>query len=513
VELFEAIRRDHEIHEKSKREIARERSVHRRTVRQALESAIPPPRKAARRDPPVLTNALRQVIDDWLVADRKQPRKQRHTARRIFKRLQVEHGYVGSEVTVRKYVGPKKRELGMSGEAMVPLDHLPGVEAEVDWYEAYVDFPWGRERVHVFAMRPCYSGREFHQAFPRATQQAFLEGHVSALGYFGGVFSEVRYDNLSSAVKKVMRGRRRKETDRFIALRSHYLFDSAFCRPGKVGAHEKGGVEGGLGRFRRSHLVPVPQVESYDDLNRLLLDCCAEDDQRRIEGRTRTIQEDWDVERPMLRPLPADPFPTAQVGMHRVDRRSRVRVRCNHYSVPVRLVGRQVEIRVGARTIEAWQAGRRVAVHARLHGRNGEQLVLDHYLELLRYKPGAMKQCRPLRQAREAGAWPTQYDQLWTELKRRYGDADGTRQMVDVLMLLRTTRPDDVHTVVSLALEYGCCDAAAVAMLLRQMLLPDAVPDLLEGLGRLDDVGTPASSDMGIYDALLPSSRPGEDAV
>lgn len=116
-------------------------------------------------------------------------------------------------------------------------------------------------------MRPCFSAKAFHRADPRQTQPAFLEGHVHAFEFYGGVFHTLRYDNLSSAVKKVLQGRRRKETERFIALRSHYLFDSVFCTPGLEGAHEKGGVEGGVGRFRRTHLVPVPCFKDYDELD------------------------------------------------------------------------------------------------------------------------------------------------------------------------------------------------------------------------------------------------------
>ena len=272
VELFEVIGREHFLHHKKIRQIAREFGVHRRTVRQALANAVPPPRKPVQRAAPVLTEALRDVIDGWLQTDREAPRKQRHTARRMYQRLQQEYGFQGAESTVRVYVSRRRREFGAIGEAFVPQVHLPGEEAEVDWYEATVIFPWGPEQVQFFQMRACYSGREFHQGFPRATQQAFLEGHVAAFNYFGGVFKRLRYDNLGLAVQRVLRGRRRKETEQFIALRSHYLFEAEFCRPGLAGAHEKGGVEGGVGRFRRNHLVPVPELANYEAIRHKLGD-------------------------------------------------------------------------------------------------------------------------------------------------------------------------------------------------------------------------------------------------
>ncbi len=327
VELFELIRRDYYVDGQSIRTIARQRRVHRRTVRQALASALPSPRKTPKREPKVLTWALRQVIDSWLEADRQAPRKQRHTGTRVYERLVAEHGYLGSAVTVRRYVSRRRRELGPAGEAFVPQGYAPGEEAQVDWYEAEVGFPEGRQVVQVLVMRACFGGREFHIAFPRQTQQAFLEGHVAAFAYFGGVFARVRYDNLTLAVKKVLRGRCREETEQFVALRSHYLFEADFCRLGLVGAHERGGVEGAVGRVRRHHWVPVPQVADWEALNRHLRTACERDDRRCLTDRSTTIAADWAQEQPVLRALPAEPFPTAEVLSCRVDSSARIRVR------------------------------------------------------------------------------------------------------------------------------------------------------------------------------------------
>jgi len=503
VELFEIIRRDHLVYQKSIRAIARKHGVHRRVVRQALESSVPPERKRVERECPVLTTELRGEVDGWLKDDQQAPRKQRHTGRRIHRRLQREHGFGGAESTVRKYVGRRRRELGLRRDVFVPQSYEPGQEGEADWYEGYVDFPWGRTKVQVLEMRACFSGREFHVAYPRLTQQAFIEGQTEAFRWFGGVFHLLRYDNLTLAVKKVLKGRRRKETDRFVALRSHYLFESVFCIPGEEGAHEKGGVEGGVGRFRRNHLVPVPKVANFDELNKLLRDACAEDDQRRIEGRQQTVIEAWEEESPHLLPLPATRFDTTEVSTCRVDSKSRVKVRTNQYSVPVRLSGLSVEARVSACRVALVHAGQVVAEHGRLQGKYGERLELDHYLELLRTKPGAFPGARPLRQARDRGAWSPDYDRLWNRLRERHGEADGTRQMVDVLMLHRDHEAEDVHFVVSMALSLGCIDAAAIEVLIRQLLTSSVPGEPLENLGDLEDVGTPADSDMSIYDGLF----------
>ncbi len=505
VELFELIRRDYYVGGHGIRHLARLRQVHRRTVRQALAAALPPRRKAPVREPWVLTRALRQVIDGWLAADREAPPKQRHTGTRVYQRLVREHGYPGAAVTVRRYVSQQRRGLGPPAEALVPQSYGPGEEAQVDWYEAAVDFPEGRRTVQFFVMRACFSGREFHRACWCQTQPAFLEAHVAAFADFGGVFARLRYDNLGLAVKKVLRGRRREETDRFIALRSHYLFAADFCQPGLAGAHEKGGVEGTVGRFRRNHLVPVPVMADLAALNSYLHRACEADGGRQITGRDRSVAMDWTQAQGVLRPLPATPFATAEVLTCRVDSSSRVRVRTNHYSVPVALVGQPVEVQLHAQHWEVLHKGRSVATHERLPGRFGEHWVLDHYWERLQVKPGALANARALRQARETGQWPPGYDRLFGVLKQRYGDTEGTRQLLQVLLLHRDNDSAAVHQAVTQAVALGCCDAGAIAVLVRQQGACPAPPAVVGELGALARYGQTRPESLHLYDGLRPS--------
>jgi len=338
VELFEQIRMDHDRQGLSIRELARRHGVHRRTVRQALVSAVPPPRKRPEGRPAPRLGEYRGLIDSWLLADLEAPRKQRHTAWRVWERLRDEHDVEVSPRQVRRYVRARRRELGLPvDEVFVPLCHEPGAEAEVDWGDATVLLGGVLTRVFLFLMRACFSGACFVQAHTRETQQAFLEAHVEALEFYGGSFVLVRYDNLKSAVARVLKGRRRVESDRFVALRSHYLFESSFTRKGKEGAHEKGGVEGEVGRFRRAHLVPVPEVSSLAALNELLLACCVEDLKRTIRGRQVTVGEALGEEIDLLRPLPSERFDSCEHARPRVDAKSLVTVRQNQYSVPVAL--------------------------------------------------------------------------------------------------------------------------------------------------------------------------------
>ena len=509
MEQFEQIRRDRDREGLSIRALAVRHGVHRRAVRQALQSPVPPLKRVAVSRPAPKLGPYRAVIDAWLLADRQAPRKQRHTAKRIHQRLVDEHGADVAEVTVRQYVRGRKRQLGWPvGDVFVPQVHAPGVEAEVDWGEAIVDFAGVATKVHLFVMRASCSGAVFCQASLVETQQAFLELHVQAFEWFGGVFAEIRFDNLTSAVKKVLKGRRRVESDRFVALRSHYLFSSQFTTPGIEGAHEKGGVEGEVGRFRRNHLVPVPCVADLAELNAMLLAGCEHDLGRRIDGRARTVGEDWASERPLLLVLPAEPFDACEAAAPRVDQKSLVTIRQNRYSVPVALAGLKVSARVGAREITINHGGQVVARHERLHGKFQTSAQLDHYLELLTRKPGGLQHSVALSQERGRGAWPDCFDELWAALTGRYGRSDAARQIVDVVLLCRDHGPAAVELAVRGALAAGAIDARAVAVLARraQSGPPRASAPLDDLEPRLAAHDRPAP-DLSDYDQLLGGSR------
>jgi hypothetical protein len=315
------------------------------------------------------------------------------------------------------------------------------------------------------------------------------------------VFCEIRFDNLASAVKQVLRGRRRIETDRFVALRSHYLFESQFTAPGLRGAHEKGGIEGEVGRFRRRHLVPVPQVADLAELNRRLLAGCESDLRRRIVGRDVTVGEAWQVERPLLRALPGEAFDASEAATPRVDAKSLVTVRQIRYSVPVCLAALRVSARIDAGEITISHAGRVVARHQRLHGKFGTSAQLDHYLDLLQRKPGGLERSLALAQERERGAWPACFDELWAALTARYGRSEAARQMVDVLMLCREHGPERVVLAVRGALAAGAHDGRAVAVLARRAQTTNPPPPLTDLEPRLA-AHARALPDLADYDRL-----------
>jgi transposase len=506
VELFEQIRRDWRAGGVSIRDLAVRHHVHRRTVRQALASAVPPPRKPYPPRPRPAIGPYAAIIDGWLLADRDVPRKQRHTARRVWQRLVAEHGASVAEVTVSRYVARRRQELGLDkAEVMVPQAHAAGAEAEVDFGEFHAVIAGALLKLWMFVMRLSCSGRAFHVAFATQAQEAFLEGHVLAFEYFGAVPGRVRYDNLGPAVVRVLRGRDRAESERFIALRSHYGFDSFFCVPGKGGAHEKGGVEGEIGRFRRRHLVPVPAAASLAALNQLIAAGDIVDDGRVITGRPVTIAAAFADEQPAMMPLPDEPFDPARLLQARVDSRARVCVRQNYYSVPARYAGRRLPVRLSASSVEVLDGPRVVARHERVAGKYAEILVLDHYLEVLRRKPGALPGATALAQARAAGTFTAAHQAYWDATRRKHGDAAGTRALIEVMLAYRTLPAAVLEAAMTRAIEAGVLDPQAVLIDARRQLGRQAATVI--PIGALARYDRPAPA-LDAYDQLLTRTIP-----
>mgnify|MGYP001828548999 CR=1 FL=1 len=500
VQLYEQIRRAYAAQErKSIRALSREFRVHRREVRAALASAVPAPRKTPVRAAPKMDH-FKPVIDAWLAEDQRWPRKQRHTARRVWQRLVTEHGADVGESTVRRYVKTvRDRQSFPLVDVTVPQRHPLGSKSEVDFGEARVVLAGAPTEVSLFHMRLSASGRGFCRAYLNESQDVFLDGHVRAFDHFGGVPDTVSYDNLRSAVTKVLKGRDRIESDRFTAMRSHYGFESWFCRPGEDGAHEKGGVEGEVGRFRRNHLVPIPHVATMDELNKLIAAAMAADDGRFIAHRRITVGEHFELEAGELAALPTEPFDATVIGSHRVDTKARVCVRQAYYSVPARYVRRRLDVRVGAETIEVLDGAAVVARHRR--GRKGDEILsLDHYLDVMVRKPGSLPASTPLARARASGAFTEAHQRFWDRARRRLGDRDGTKVLIEVLLGHRTLPTDAIAAGLTAALDVGVVDAEVVLIEARRSAENSVAPVIPIGTHRGSDRPEPT---IAHYDDLL----------
>ena len=307
--------------------------------------------------------------------------------------------------------------------------------------------------------------------FSTQSQEAFLEGHIEAFTGFGGVpVKHIKYDNLKSAVTTVLFGtdRRRTENDRWVLFRSHHQFDSFYCLPGIEGAYEKGGVEGEGGRFRRNHLVPVPAVDTLAELNPRLAKADRADDHRRIHGQVRTVGDMFAVERDMLSPLPGEVFEPGLTLHPRVGRHARIMVRNVQYSVPARFINRWVRVTLRSNEVIVLDGRTEVARHERSSRKGSQILLLDHYLEVLKYKPGALPGATALVQARQGGAFTTVHEAFWAATRKAHGDGPGTRELIDVLLLHRHMSHADVAAGLHAALSVGATNADVVAVEARK---------------------------------------------
>ena len=441
VEYYELIRRKHFVDGMSLRAIAKQLGHSRKFVRKAISHPVPPGYRLSESKPRPVLDPVRPLIDAWLEEDLSRPVKQRHTAQRIYERLVKEEHFQGDPSTIRRYVREWKQARNSAGkEVFAPLEFRPGEEAQVDWGEAWVIENGRRRKVQLFCMKWCYSKWVFVRAYDRANLESFLDGHVRAFEFFGGVPRRLAYDNLKSAVIRVGKGRDRKLNPKFVELKSWYLFDSRFCNVAK--GNEKGHVENLVKRSQRTFLTPLPEVTSLGELNgKLEADC-----RRELERTTQdgvSYQTLWDEECQHLLPLPADPFPACVERSTCADKHSLVHFDGRMYSVPVRWAHRACLVRGFVDRVEVHCEGECVAVHQR--GAERQRYVLNpwHYLPLLERKPGLLDQARPFRD----DPFGPEFALLRRELEYRY-EEDGTRQYIDVLLLLAEHPKDAVLAAV-----------------------------------------------------------------
>jgi transposase len=464
MEQYSFIRTAQRVYGKSIRQISRETGHSRKTIRQIL-CQEPYGYACRQRQPyPVLEPYL-PIIDNWLEEDKSRPKKQRHTARRIYHRLVREHGFTGCESKVRHYVRGAKVRLGLNvAKAFIPLEPECGREAEVDWGAATAIISGEKTPIKFFCLRSKFSGKHFVRCYPCERQQAFLDGHVHAFAFFGGIHPVLVYDNLTSAVKKVCRGKGPIEQAEFAKFRAYYNFTPRFCNPD--GAHEKGGVEGLVGYVRRNYLVPVPEAESLEALNDRLLEECLAYGEHRIRGREGTVNELFAGEQGRLLPLPAAPFSLTQITTGKVDAYATVIVDKNRYSVPSIYAGLRVQVQLSVTHLEIFHNGKKLARHLRLFGNNKWQLDANHYLELIQQRPGAFYDARPLRRWRET--WPSCLKKLLARFQEHQGETAGIKDFISVLMLYREHPGEVVAAAVELALKNHLSSSQGVKHLLQQ---------------------------------------------
>lgn len=485
---IQIIKRLHHCQEWSIRRIGRELKLSRATVRQVLRGetdgvyTLGEPRARPQGD--VIASTIKDYLTGELV-DETHP-KQRLTAVRIEKLLRKKHGYGGSSATARRAVAEARRQLGDPlATAMVPLAYDPGIDAQVDFLEADVDYPEGRLRRSFLLVRACYSCRVFAASVPAQNQEALFEALMAAFAYFGGVFHNLWFDNLTPAVKKVLAGRARQVQERFAAFQAHYGFHAEFCAPGK--GNEKGGVENGVGYFRRSALSPVPNVTGDGELDRLIHSWMATDDERHLAPRSATVATLWQAEAPRLIPPVGRPFDVGRPVDRKVSAYSLVQDGRNFYSVPVWHVAQAVTLKRYGWHVDIHTRDGLIARHPRLYGRHETSFQLEHYLPLLERKTRAFDRAAPVRAAE--ATWPDSYRPLLTTFRRSQGEAEGTRSFIQMLWLHKHHPAEAVHSAVERALVHASPSFALVAAYVdAQRLVVSPPPLALPGQLGLPDV-------------------------
>src|SRR5215210_6267780 len=451
VEVYASVRQFVFVEGCSKREAARVFGLARETVDKICMFSVPPGYRRTKPPEKRKLGAFLGVIDAILAADALAPPKQRHTSQRIFERLRDEHGFPGGYTVVKDYV---RRMRVQAREMFVPLSHPPG-HAQVDFGEAVAVIGGERCKIHLFCLDLPHSDACFVKAYPAERIEAFLDGHNAAFAFFGGVPRSILYDNTKLAVARILAGGERQRTRAFAELQSHYLFLDRFGRPGK--GNDKGKVEGLVGYARRNFLVPIPNVASFAALNARLEQHCLDRLDDRLRGHALSIGERLERDLAALQPRPPVPYAACDRRPARVSSLSLVRYERNDYSVPTAYGHRPVLVKGYVEAVVIACGPEIIARHERSYAR--EDFVFDplHYLALLEQKTGALDQAAPL----QSWTLPEAFATLRRLLEARMGKP-GKREYVQVLRLLETFRPADVHAAVREALRLGAIGFDAV---------------------------------------------------
>ncbi len=493
MEMWTEVRRRVLTGELSKRAACREYGINWRTLGKMLAHVEPPGyRRRARREQPVLGSHV-AWIHEVLEQDKQEPKKQRHTAKRIFDRLKEERGYTGGYTMVKDAVQKWK---AVTKEVFVPLSHPPG-EAQVDFGFAYVDIAGERQQVALFVMSLPYSDALYIQAFPRECTEAFLEGHNRAFRFIGGVPRKIRYDNSKIAVAKITGSRERQVTKEFQRLQSHYLFQAQFCLVRR--ANEKGHVECLVDYGRANFLVPVPKVSSLTELNETLEGRCRADLERTLRGKDGTKALLLEEERAAFLPFPAQECEARRITQAHANSLSLVRFDTNSYSVPVKYAHRKITVVATVDDVKLVFEDQLIARHHRHWVR--ERFFFDpiHYLALLERKPGAFDYARPLAD------W--QLPECLNVLRRRMErvpDGLGTREFIRVLLLLEKATLDELAAAVEYAMSLGIADADTIRVVLEHKRESPVALFCLDSRPHLKLVHVPPT-DIAAYASLLHS--------
>jgi transposase len=450
------------------REIAQQFNHSRKTVRHALNHAEPLPTPRTRKRTAPLLGPVESIIDQILVDDETAPRKQRHTAAQVFRRLRDEHAYRGGYAQVQRYVLKHRRR---ERETFIPLAHLPGQRLEADFGHIYVDFPDGRRQIPFLVTTWAYSNYPFVLALPFERTEAILEGMVAAFSFFGCTPKEVWWDNPKTVATLILLGRQRELHPRYAALASHYAFDPRFCMPAR--GNEKPDAESTVKAVQRRFATPVPKARDLDELNAYFRQRCEAERERTVQSLFGPFQigARFAEERASAPSLPLYQFdPCVIRPAAAVDKYQTAAFDGKRYSVPRQFAFQLVTVKGYVNRVTIVAQGQIIATHTRSLG--PEPMVLDplHYLATLSRKPGALDHAPVYRD------WklPACFADFRTELQALHGGLAGDRRFVRVLQLLGEHPLDRVRRALEACVLEHLISAEAVIGRTRSLALIEA---------------------------------------
>jgi transposase len=468
-DLWQSIRLLYYRQKKSKSWIARELQLSRNTVSKYIAEAEPPKYKLKEPRGRPLCDKWEEHVRAILAEDQDAPRKQHHTAGRIYKRLTEEFGYTGSDRTIRKLVASIRNNAAKN--VFVPLIFEPGKDAQVDYGESYAYLDNKLTKLYGFEMRLNYSRRKFVMFFRSPNTESFLEGHMRAFDLFGGVPERISYDNLGIAVSHVGKGKQRRLTKSFKQLAGYYAFEGNFCTPGKEGAHEKGGVESSIGFSRRNWMVPVPRFATLEDLNEYVLQKCIADGDRVVAGQKQSINASFDIEKQLLLPLPPAPFDT---GVRKsgsvVDSYQTIAFDKNRYSVPTEYIGKPLWFKSYWNKVQIGTGSEIITEHLRTYEEEEYVLKPEHYFDLLERRPQAVAYARPILQVQ----WPDEYWQFFNQVRSMFGSSRAGRDFVRILRCHAQYGMERTVTAIREATTAGAVAADVVLQILDREKFTDS---------------------------------------
>jgi len=457
MEMWRDIRRRILVEGEAKRQICREYGIHFRTLQKILEHSEPPGYRQSKPREKRKIGPYLSFIEETLHADQKAPRKQRHTAKRLFTRLISECGYQGGYTAVKEAVRAFRQK---TQEVFIPLSHPRGW-AQVDFGYAEIELAGERIDIAFFVMTLPFSDAFFVCVFPRECTETFQEGHKRAFEFFEGVPVRISYDNSRIAVISIGKGSKRKLTDGFLRLQSHYSFSEHFCRVRR--ANEKGHVETLVGYCRRNFMVPVPQVATIEDLNRYLESCCRSDLERTLRGQEKSKKELLDEDRQAMLPIPSNRFEAHRVEEVHANSLSLVRFDRNDYSVPTEYAHHPVTAIGTVEEVRLVVNDHLVASHRRCWEKHKTLFDPIHYLALLERKPGGFDYSRPL----EKWKLPSCFDLLRRRLESDLDGSLGIREYIKVLRLLETASLAQLTGAVEQAISIGATSVDSIKLILE----------------------------------------------